>query len=456
MRSLLILDKTIRQTCMVLYSVTIMLFVTSMTQVAFGGAAPELFYDIDVKLSESCETIEVDLSICYEGSPGNRSTSYLLSNLAKIESIHLIDKSGERLLHWTQSSADTLFIDFPDSNLPAKNVCIRFKYTLPGSEQPSSDIILRRENRWYPILPTSPFRYRLEYESPGSYTVLSSGHKGHEDLVGNTIRGVWLQMYPTFTLPLLFLNESLVSTHEIESRNGITIRYYGHTEIDSTVISILNTCAKSLDFLEEKTLCPYPYRILHVVEIADFPAVQSLPGMLLVGEMLIEYYWYEGLHDWPSHEVAHQWIGNIVLTNSLPVQPGYLFVEESIAEYLRVSFIRYSLGENAADSVFEAYRQSIRSLAGVYSGPSLYELSSIASRDEGKVVYMYGPLVIRELEEHIGNDKLQVLLNTIIDRYRFKPFSYRNLKQTIISVTQDSTAAALIDSYTKGTLDMIQ
>jgi len=400
------------------------------------------YYGIDVEVSSVSYEISVKLVIGFDIDTLDHIAVFLLTDGAEIGSLLLVKSGVSDPIVWKRSGADTLRVDLSEL-AGLKRAYLQFKYRLPPDTLDNGDIMLRREERWYPILSAVPARYRISFKAPGRYHVFSSGQKVFTELEHGRAKGVWIKDRPTYTMPIYFMDTSRVRVFSREA-SGVTVAYHARLADDSTAEAILDQCLQSLNHYNA-ILGPYPYSELSLVDVPGFRAVQSLATLMLIGQMFVQYYWHEGWGNWPAHEVAHQWIGHIVLTNKLGARPGRLFVEESLAEYLRIDFIRSVFGEDSAKAVLQQYQTKVDEIADDAVDLSLYNLS-LQGRIKGIMINKQGPLVWHRLRTELGESHWNELLHQISEQYYFKYFDYDALRLTLLQVSNDSSVVALFDS----------
>ncbi len=128
-----------------------------------------------------------------------------------------------------------------------------------------------------------------------------------------------------------------------------------------------------------------------------------------------------------THEVAHQWWGNMVYSSSY--QDEWLI--ESLANYSALLLLEKKKGTKALDAVLDAYRNNL--LSKTDTGRTLESLgpitwgrrleSSLAPNAWEVVTYQKGTWIIHMLRRRLGDEKFLTLLREVSQRYRFHPIS---------------------------------
>ncbi|MBZ5608540.1 MAG: hypothetical protein LAP38_09795 [Acidobacteriia bacterium] len=134
-----------------------------------------------------------------------------------------------------------------------------------------------------------------------------------------------------------------------------------------------------------------------------------------------------------THEVAHQWWGNMVYSASY--QDEWLI--ESLANYSALLLLEKRKGPKALDAVLDAYRNNL--LSKTDTGRPLESLgpitwgrrleSSLAPNAWEVVTYQKGTWIIHMLRRRLGDEKFLDLLREVARRYRFHPITSEGFRE---------------------------
>ncbi|WP_282079710.1 ABC transporter permease/M1 family aminopeptidase [Aquimarina algiphila] len=148
-----------------------------------------------------------------------------------------------------------------------------------------------------------------------------------------------------------------------------------------------------------------------------------------------------------THEVAHQWWGHIVTPSKTS---GANIISETLAEYSSLMTMKHQYGENGIKNFLkyslDDYLRSRafsfkpeRSLINVEVGPHIW--------------YRKGSMVMYELQDIIGEEKINTALKDFLNEYKnFEKGVYptsENLYNAIYKVAPDSLKYAVEDGFTK-------
>ena len=159
-----------------------------------------------------------------------------------------------------------------------------------------------------------------------------------------------------------------------------------------------------------------------------------------------------------THEVAHQWWGNLVISGGYHDE----WLIESLANYSALLLLEKKKGIKAVDSVLDEYRNHLltktdagRTLED--AGPITWGLrleSSLAPDAWRTVTYEKGTWIIHMLRRRLGDQKFLALLREICSRYRFKAISteqFRELAQQYMPPSPDPTLKTFFENWVYGT-----
>ena len=198
----------------------------------------------------------------------------------------------------------------------------------------------------------------------------------------------------------------------------------------------------ALEFMTAK-FGPPPIRHLSITPIpAGFG--QGFPGLVYLSTLAyvspeqrperyhnrFEQTFYSELLE--THEVAHQWWGNMVYASDY--QDEWLI--ESLANYTALLLFEKKKGTKALDTVLEAYRNNLLDKTDTghaleSAGPITWgrRLESSLAPDAWQVVtYQKGTWIIHMLRRRLGDDKFLEFLRAASERYRFRPLSTEDFR----------------------------
>ena len=235
-------------------------------------------------------------------------------------------------------------------------------------------------------------------------------------------------------------------------RNGRSMTML-HRETDAAIVernveAIFDLHAAAIDWLEEHTGIDYPFAKL---DFALIPAFQY-NGMEHAGAIL-----YRArsllLDEAPSdmdllgrasliaHETAHMWFGNLVtmewfddvwlkevFANFMAakiVNPSFPAIDHELSFLVRHAPAAYSVDRTAGANPI---RQPL---------PNLDEAGQLY----GPIIYNKAPIMMRQLESLVGEERFQAGLREYLDRYAFANASWSDLIDILDATTDDDLGA---------------
>ncbi|MGN8224153.1 M1 family aminopeptidase [Gracilimonas sp. BCB1] len=204
-----------------------------------------------------------------------------------------------------------------------------------------------------------------------------------------------------------------------ESFKGISLEHYYHTGHGFNNTTIMNSMKQTLDYMQNE-FGPYP---LDHLRIAELPSFWGFGGFAAAGtiSMVEDNLYLVDERDAKAfnlvakrtiHEVAHQWWGHQLSTQS--VSGGQIFVE-GFAKYTEGVVMEkhygmpslFQLGKSANHTYFTG-----RSYASTPEQPLYLE--------QGEHYMLYGKsyLAMMALKDLIGQEKINRVLKTLVERHK--------------------------------------
>jgi Peptidase family M1 domain len=235
------------------------------------------------------------------------------------------------------------------------------------------------------------------------------------------------------------------------------------------VRQIIKSVADALDFMTAK-FGPAP---LHNLAITPIPGRfgQGFPGLIYLSTLAYlnpdqrpsgtrsasEETFFSDLLE--SHEIAHQWWGNLVI----PASYHDAWLIESLANYSALLLLEKKKGTKALDDVLAQYKSHL--LTKDESGRTLesagpvtwgYRLeSSLAPGAWQSVTYEKGTWIIHMLRRRMGDERFLSFLHEICVRYRFSSISteqFRELAQQFMPPqSPDRSLSSFFENWVDGT-----
>ncbi|MES2152941.1 MAG: M1 family aminopeptidase [Pseudomonadota bacterium] len=206
----------------------------------------------------------------------------------------------------------------------------------------------------------------------------------------------------------------------------VTIDIYYHPGHDYNLDRMVKGVKASLDYCAAN-FSPYQHKTLRIVEFPRYAAfAQSFPNTIPFSEGLgfiakvddknpkdIDYPYYI-----TAHEVAHQWWGHQLVGADTR---GGTVLSETLAEYTALMVMKKAVGP-------ARMRRFLRyDLDGYLMGrarENRKELPLAQNEDQPYIHYRKGSLAMYQLQDAIGEDKVNQVLHELLARYAFQGAPY--------------------------------
>jgi len=297
-------------------------------------------------------------------------------------------------------------------------------------------------------------RYTLHLNVPAGWQAVSNGA---ERMRRTEASAVAIDFAETLPLPTyLFSFVAGRFTVETATRAGRDLRIF-HRETDAAKVArnrdaIFDLHAKALAWLEDYTKIRYPWGKFDVVLIPSFQfGGMEHAGAILYNAsslMLDESATQNQLLDRASviaHETSHMWFGDLVTMRWF----NDVWMKEVFANFMAAKIVNPS---------FPQVNHELRFLLAYY--PAAYQVDrtagtnpirqQLANLDEagqlyGPIIYQKAPIVMRQLEQIVGESKFRDGLRAYLKRYAFGNATWLDLvrmldERTPIDVTAWSRA----------------
>ena len=160
-----------------------------------------------------------------------------------------------------------------------------------------------------------------------------------------------------------------------------------------------------------------------------------------------------------THEIAHQWWGNVVTAASAADS----WLMEALATYSALLFLEDNLDKQALDRVLEEYRdhlleeneigQAVDEAGAIVLGERLR--SSRLPRADRIIVYEKGAWIMHMLRSAMGDESFFAFLKRICESYRFKPITTEEFQREAVQFLPegfpDPTLEIFFDQWVYGT-----
>ncbi len=232
---------------------------------------------------------------------------------------------------------------------------------------------------------------------------------------------------------------------------GVDIEVYYHPEHEWNVDNMLRSIRDSLEYYTEN-FGPYRHKQARIIEfprIASF--AQAFPGTMPYSEGIgfiadiskkddIDMVYYV-----VAHEMAHQWWAHQVVGANMQ---GATLLSETLAQYSALMVMEKRFGRDMMRKFLQYEMDRYLRARGreqLKERPLMFVESS-----QGYIHYQKGSCAMYYLKEMIGEDKINLVLKDLVDRFAYKeaPFpTSKDLIDGLREVTPDDLRYVLDDLF---------
>lgn len=259
--------------------------------------------------------------------------------------------------------------------------------------------------------------YEVKFTYPNSYNLSSSGTLEKRVENSDGTRTDLLSAISVRDFALALTGEAKTTNKKVDD---ITISYVGYST-DDNVDYALDIAVKAVKFFSD-TFGKYPYAKLDVVKAPFVHGGMEYPSMVIISDSITDNF---DIAKVIVHEIAHQWWYGVVGNNEI----DEAWLDESLAEYSSILFFeKYSeFGVSYEELVSEAfagytlYADIISTVNGKMNTSMLLSVNEYVSEYEySYMIYIRGVLMLDNLRQVIGKEKLIKGFKYYYNKYKFK------------------------------------
>ncbi|MEO7176898.1 MAG: DUF3458 domain-containing protein [Saprospiraceae bacterium] len=221
-----------------------------------------------------------------------------------------------------------------------------------------------------------------------------------------------------------------------EKYNSIDVDYYVEPEYAADATSIFANTPEMIGFFSNKLNYPFPWKKYAQVVVRDYVsgAMENTTATILGQYVqrhkreLID----EGNEDVVSHELFHQWFGDLVTTESW----SNLTLNEGFANYSEYLWKEYKHGREEAD--FHRLNDLQGYLASAQQ-QGVHDLIDFEYADKENMFdahsYNKGGLVLHMLRKMVGDDAFYASLNYYLNQHKYQSVEAQDLRLAFEAVT---------------------
>jgi hypothetical protein len=223
--------------------------------------------------------------------------------------------------------------------------------------------------------------------------------------------------------------------------NGVATEVYYHPEHSWNVPNMMRSIHKSLEYYS-KNFGAYRHRQARIIEfprVAEF--AQAFPGTMPYSEAIgfiadirdeddLDMVFYV-----VAHEMAHQWWAHQVMGANME---GATLLSETLAQYSALMVMEQEYGR---DMMRRFLRYEMDSYLGSRGMEMLKErpLRRVEA-NQGYIHYRKGSVVMYQLKEVIGEERVNAALRTLVDRFAYREPPYPTSVDLIDALREQTPA----------------
>ncbi|MBK8784077.1 MAG: M1 family metallopeptidase [Anaerolineales bacterium] len=231
----------------------------------------------------------------------------------------------------------------------------------------------------------------VNVDAPKDVTVVISGREVNRQ--DNGVRQqITVEAGPVRDFYLAASPDYEVFTKEVD---GITLRFYTHSDLQQGAKYALDVAARSLEVFG-KRYAPYPYTELDFVSTPTYALGIEYPGMIAITEWIVDpdnsY-----LEATVAHEVGHQWFYNLVGNDQLD-EP---WLDESLTQFITLQYFTDEYGQ-AGNEGFRADLEGRWAYLDNSPIPVGMPVRDYSDAEYSGIVYGRGGLFFEVLRDEMG------------------------------------------------------
>jgi len=399
-----------------------------------------LSYDVHAAIRSSASTADIAVTCEMMKDDTTSRVEFLLNSNVKIQSIRCRMKSGWSEIPFHFIGKDTLQLHLLPKTLLMKALTLQFVYKFPIDPLGDSLLMLDRGNRWYPLIPDQIATLALSGDVPKEYTLVTAGNLVTVTKTHDRSRFVWKSTTPLFKLPLLVFksNSFKLTTIKVEAKK---ILLYSLFDDSIKATQILTEAGNVFTFCRD-LFGEYPFNQLTLIEIQSFEGINISSSVLMIGSSFLREM-KQGNFDGLQLTISQQWIGAGVFAKF--GKPGFWFLSLSLPHYLRLMYVRQTLGENACNESMMQPLERYKEFSGTGKDIPILSVDFPNTKEKGVVLYAKGPLVISKIHKQLGDEQWRHFLRALYQNYQGKVITYDDFRNSLSNYDKDGTTITMLD-----------
>ena len=365
--------------------------------IPISSIADNIKYLFNIDFSNK-DSITVNLTI----NCNDYHKSFLFSSDAVITELKIDNQENKNFvlrndsLVFTKDSTKYLFV---------KYVLLKNQYILDSSQA----IILKKEGKWYPAIQNSIGDATISIHNANRYWIIA----------GKRIKNNLYKLEAQPSLSVFLLPNDFFQKTEVDTLNTKIDIYASHQcpfkNDNKFIFEFIRSIKYYTNLFNDK-----PFDIYNIIAIPDknFLICQSFTGGVIFGQdYFYNLYKMDKSISWIPHEVAHQWWGFSILSNVNSF--CYRFFEESITEFIKVSYIKINYGDSVCNKLVTKYIDMFNYVVKDTLDIPISEVYSLNSQANSIIIYCKGPLILNKFViKNGGFKKFNDFISLFYNKYK--------------------------------------
>ncbi|MHB1178283.1 MAG: M1 family aminopeptidase [Daejeonella sp.] len=289
---------------------------------------------------------------------------------------------------------------------------------------------------WFPTIndPQEKMTQEINITVPDGYVSLSNGSLEYSSLNGNGTRtDSWRQEQPHSTyLAMIAVGDFTITKDKWRDKE---VSYYTEPAYAATAKLVFGKTPEMIGFFSKKLGIDYPWDKYSQIVVRDFVsgAMENTTATVFFDRMNMTegQYLDENYEDIISHELFHQWFGDLVTAESWSNLP----LNESFATYGEYLWDEYKYGRETADlKGFEDLSVYLGGSRKKHPGVIRFDY---ADREQmfDEISYQKGGRILHMLRKTVGDDAFFKALNLYLKSHSYKNAEVHDLRLAFEEVT---------------------
>lgn len=227
--------------------------------------------------------------------------------------------------------------------------------------------------------------------------------------------------YKAENIPFRFAVSSARYAVKKTIHKGIQMNVFYHPTHFENVNRLIKNAKQSLDYCIGN-FGAYPFKSVSFAEVSSFTSgfsATAYPSVVFMTENMAFHTNVDAdkgldvINELAAHELSHFWWGNNQI--SPDDREGAAMLTESLAMYTEMMLCKEKYGEEKMKDRLRIHEQIYQSEKGFYEGQPLFKVTP----EKTHISYSQGAIVMVKLSEEIGEQRLNKILKTFLEKHKY-------------------------------------